>query len=92
MIKGPLFTIGSLSVWPYGLCMGIGIILCFVFLMVTMTKKNFNEEAIDKILIIGAGATAFGVFMAAVVQGIYKAIAGNAVSYTHLTLPTNLWV
>lgn len=85
MINGPLFTIGGLSVWPYGLCMGLGIICCFVFLMVAMTKKNFNDEAIDKILIIGAVATAFGVFMAAVVQGIYNAIAGNGFDLKSMT-------
>lgn len=85
MINGPLFTIGSLSVWPYGLCMGVGIICCFVFLLVTMTKKNYNEEAIDKTLLIGAGATAFGVFMAAVVQGIYNVIAGNGFDLKSMT-------
>ncbi|MGN0807277.1 MAG: prolipoprotein diacylglyceryl transferase [Candidatus Coproplasma sp.] len=85
MINGPLFTIGSLSVWPYGLCMGIGIILCFVFLIVTMTKKNFNEEAIDKMLGIGVFATAFGVFMAAVVQGLYNLIAGKGFDLSSMT-------
>lgn len=85
MINGPLFKIGELSVWPYGLCMGIGIILCFVFLLFTMTKKNYNDEAINKTLLIGAGATAFGVFMAAVVQGIYNAIAGYGFNLESMT-------
>lgn len=85
MINGPLFSIGSLSVHPYGLCMGLGIILCFVFLMVTMSKKNFNDEASDKILFIGAFATAFGVFMSAVVQGIYNAIAGEGFDLLSMT-------
>lgn len=65
--------------------MGLGIILCFVFLMVTMTKKNFNEESIDKILFIGVFATAFGVFMAAVVQGLYNYIDGNGFDLKSMT-------
>lgn len=85
MINGPLFSIGRLHVWPYGLCMGIGIICCFVFLLVTMTKKNFNEEAIDKTLLIGAVSTGFGIFMAAVVQGIYNAIAGRGFNFEGMT-------
>lgn len=85
MINGPLFTIGSLSVWPYGLCMGIGIVCCFVFLYFTMVKKNYNDEAIDKTLIIGACATGFGVFMAAVVQGLYSLIDGKGFSLSSMT-------
>lgn len=85
MINGPLFTIGSLSVWPYGLCMGVGIVCCFVFLYLTMVKKNYNDEAIDKTLVIGACATAFGVFMAAVVQGLYSLIDGKGFSLSSMT-------
>ncbi len=74
MAHGPLFSIGSLHVQYYGLCMAVGIILCFVFLYMTMQKFNYNEEAIDKILIIGICATAFGVFMAMVFQALYDYI------------------
>lgn len=74
MANGPLFSIGSLHVQYYGLCMAAGIILCFVFLYFTMQKFNFNDEAIDKILIIGICATAFGVFMAMVFQALYDYI------------------
>lgn len=85
MINGPLFSIGKLSVYPYGVCMGLGIVFCFVFLMVTMSKKNFDDESTDKILFIGVFATAFGVFMAAVVQGIYNAIAGYGFDLKSMT-------
>ena len=74
MIDGPLFSIGKLHFYPYGMCMALGIILCFVFLMYTFTKRNFNDEAVDKILIIGIGATAFGIFMAMVFQALYDYI------------------
>lgn len=85
MIDGPLFTIGKFSVWPYGLCMGLGIICCFAFLYFTMIKRNFNDEAIDKMLLIGVLSTAFGVFMAAVFQGVYSAIEGNGFSFSAMT-------
>ncbi len=78
MIDGPLFTIFGKGVYPYGICMALGIIACFVFLMFTMTKKNFNDEAIDKMLIIGFGATAFGVFIAMVFQALYDYIEDPA--------------
>lgn len=74
MIDGPLFSIGKLHFYPYGLCMALGIILCFVFLLYTFRHYNFNEEAIDKILTIGIFATAFGVFMAMVFQSMYDYI------------------
>lgn len=63
--------------YPYGLCMAVGIILCFVFLMFTTRKRNFNEEAADKLIFIGIFATLFGILMAAIVQGIYNVIAGG---------------
>lgn len=81
MAKGPLFSIGNLHVQYYGLCMAAGIILCFVFLYFTMQKFNYNDEAIDKMLIIGICATAFGVFMAMVVQALYDYIANPSKGY-----------
>ncbi len=70
----PLFTIGSLEVYLYGICMALGIISCFGFLMYTMWKKNFNDEATDKILLIGVFGTGFGILSAALFQGLYNYI------------------
>lgn len=71
----PIFKIGSLGVYPYGLCMAAGIILCFVFLLLTMKYKKFNGESIDKILIIGVFGTGFGIFAALLFQSVYNYIA-----------------
>ncbi len=71
----PIFTIGSLGVYPYGLCMAAGIILCFLFLLLTMKYKKFNGESIDKILIIGVFGTGFGIFAALLFQSVYNYIA-----------------
>lgn len=74
----PLFTIGSLEVFLYGICMALGIISCFGFLMYTMWKKNFNDEATDKLLLIGVFGTGFGILSAALFQGLYNYIDNPA--------------
>ena len=70
----PLFNIGSVSVYAYGICMAVGIIACFSFLMFTMWKKNFNEEASDKILLIGFVGTGIGIVFAMLFQSVYNYI------------------
>jgi len=54
--------------------MAVGIIACFAFLMFTMWKQNFNEEASDKILIIGFVGTGIGILSAMLFQSIYNYI------------------
>ncbi len=81
MVDGALFKIGSWGVYPYGICMALGIIGCFGFLYFTMTKRNFNEEAIDKMLFLGITATAFGIFMAMVFQAMYDYIAHKSAGF-----------
>jgi len=61
--------------------MAVGILACFGFLLFTMWKKKFNEEATTKILVIGVFATAFGIFMAMVVQSIYNYAANPAAGF-----------
>lgn len=68
-------SIGAPGVYPYGLCMGLGIILCFVFLLITMWKMKFNEASSDVILIIGILGTGFGIFAACLFQATYNYIA-----------------
>lgn len=75
MAHGPLFSIFGVEVYAYGICMAVGIIACFCFLMFTFTKKKFNEESIDKILIIGVLAIAVGLFSAMLFQAVYDYIA-----------------
>ena len=55
--------------------MAVGILACFGFLMFTMWKKKFNEEATDKILFIGLFGTGFGIFSAMLFQATYNYIA-----------------
>ncbi len=76
-----LFGIESMPVWAYGLCMALGLIGCFAFLMFAFEKKNFNDEAIYKILLIGAFAAAFGIFMAMVFQSVYNYIENPAAGF-----------
>lgn len=74
MHPNPLFYIGSHGIYAYGICMAGGIILCFVFLLFAMWKKKFNDEATDKILIIGIFGTSFGIFAAMLFQSLYNYI------------------
>ena len=61
--------------------MAVGIIACFAFLMWAFWFRNFNEEATDKILIIGVLATAFGIFMAMVFQSLYNYIENPSAGF-----------
>ncbi len=69
--RGP----GAPGIYPYGLCMATGIVLCFIFLLITMWKKKFNEDATDKIIVIGIFGTGFGIFAAMLFQSTYNFIA-----------------
>lgn len=71
----PLIEIGSFRIYPYGVCMAVGILACFGFLLYTMWKKKFNEDASDKILFIGLFGTGFGIFSAMLFQATYNYIA-----------------
>ena len=54
-----LFGNKNMGVYAYGICMAVGIVACFAFLLFTMWKKKFNEDATDKILLIVIFVTAF---------------------------------
>ena len=77
-------SMGAAGIYPYGLCLGLGIILCFLFLLFSMWKKKFNEAASDTILIIGVFATAFGFLVAALFQATYNYIADPSAGF-HLS-------
>lgn len=72
---------GASGLYPYGLCMGIGIVLCFAFLLFTMWKKKFNEASSDTILIIGVFGTGFGIFAAMLFQSVYNYIANPSAGF-----------
>ncbi len=65
-----LFEIFGKGVYAYGICMAVGIILCFGFLLFTMWYKKFNETSTNAVLVIGILGTGFGIFMAMLVQSI----------------------
>ena len=74
-------SLGSPGIYPYGLCIAVGIILCFGFLFYTMWKKKFNEASSDTILLIGIFATAFGFLVAALFQATYNYIENPAAGF-----------
>lgn len=78
----PLFEIFGNGVYAYGICMAVGLIACFAFLIFTMWKKKFNDDASTKIVVIGVGGTAFGIFTSMVFQSLYNYIADPSKGFT----------
>lgn len=85
-----ILQIGNFGLYPYGLCLALGLVGCFLFLYTTFVKYNFDEKSIDAILIVGFGATIFGIFMAAVVQGLYGVFNGEPFSLQGMTFQGGL--
>lgn len=77
----PLFKIFGQGVYAYGICMAVGIILCFGFLLFTMWKKKFSDKSTNAVLIIGVFGTAFGIFMAMLVQSILNYAANPSAGF-----------
>ncbi len=82
MYPDSLFEIFGQGVHAYGICMAVGIIACFGFLMFTMWYKKFNEEATDKILLIGLFGTGFGIFTAILFQSFYNWLEDTSKPFT----------
>ena len=74
MINGPLFTIFGLSVYPYGLCIGIGLICCFVLLWNIFKKTGLSDEYTDFVTILGIVSVGGGFLSAALFQAIFNYI------------------
>ena len=74
MFPDPILKIGDLEIYAYGVCMAVGIIACFVFLLWTFWYKNFNEECVDKMIFLGVIATGIGIVFAMLFQSVYNYI------------------
>ena len=61
MHPDPIFTVFGKGVYLYGICMALGLIACFAFLIITMRIKKFNEASSDTIIFIGIFGTGFGI-------------------------------
>lgn len=70
----PLFHIFGLEVHAYGICMAVGILLCFLFLYLTFRREKFNEDASDIILLVGIFAVPIGILFAVLFQNLYDFI------------------
>lgn len=81
MHPDPIFYIFGQGVYLYGICMAVGIIACFGFLVFTMWYKKFSETSSDAILLIGVFGTGFGIFSAMLFQATYNYIANPAAGF-----------
>ena len=85
MYSDALFYVFGRGVYLYGICMAVGIIACFAFLMITMKIKKFSEASSDAVLLIGIFGTGFGLFAAMIFQGIYHLIDTGEFSFGGMT-------
>ncbi|MCD8373151.1 MAG: prolipoprotein diacylglyceryl transferase [Clostridia bacterium] len=76
---------GVYDIYLYGICMAVGIILCFVFLLWTFSYKNFNEKSTDIMLFVGVLATAIGILFAMLFQSVYNYIDSGDWSFGSMT-------
>lgn len=81
MHPDPIFEIFGHGVYLYGICMAVGIIACFGFLIFTMKVRGFNEASADMILFIGIFGTGFGIFSATLFQAVYNYIADPSAGF-----------
>ncbi|MBE7088783.1 MAG: prolipoprotein diacylglyceryl transferase [Clostridiales bacterium] len=75
MYPHAVITIFGQGIYLYGICMALGLITCFVFLMKAFQKQNFNDNSIDVILLVGIFGVVLGLFSAMLFQSIYDFIA-----------------
>ncbi len=59
----------------YNLFLGLGLIVCFLFLWFSLKKAGFNFDAISAIFIVGLFAVSIGIFFAMLFQSVYDFIA-----------------
>lgn len=85
MYPKPLFEIFGRGIYAYGICMAVGIIACFAFLMLTMKYKKFSEASADSILLIGIFGTGFGLLSGILFQGMYNLIDTGKFSMDGMT-------
>lgn len=85
MYSKPIFTIFGQGVYLYGICMAVGIIACFAFLLFTMWYRNFSETSTDAVLLIGIFGTGIGILFAAIFQGVYNVIDGGEFDLKSMT-------
>lgn len=80
-----LFYIFGNGVYLYGICFALGIIACFLFLILTMKFQKFSETSSDAILLIGIVAVGFGVLFGYLFQGFYDFIETGKFTWGGMT-------
>lgn len=69
----------------YGLCIGIGILVCLYIFHTFANKKRLDKKFIDFVEYLAIFAIAFGIFFAAVFQGIYNWIETGKFDLSEMT-------
>ena len=76
MHPDPLFTFNlfgnQIGIYPYGLFIGVGILLCLIVFFVYTKKKNMPERVTDFSFFVAFGAIALGFLCAMLYQAVYN--------------------
>lgn len=75
MHPGPLFSIGSFKVYPYGVCIAMGLIACLIVFFAYTSKMGVNETVQDFVYFVAIFAIALGFLSAKLFQAFYDYLA-----------------
>ena len=74
MIPEPILSIGSFSIYMYGVMIGLGVLGTFIVLFTYGKKCGLGEKFLDFTFYNGIATVAFGFFSAMLFQAIYNYI------------------
>lgn len=77
MFPNPLIEIGNIRIFPYGVCIAIGLIACILAFYSLAKKKGMPEVLKDYVLIIAVIGIGSGFFFAMVFQAFYNWLDGK---------------
>ncbi len=87
MLPDPLFTFNlfghAYSVYMYGVCIAVGIVVCLVVFYLYTKKKNMPDKVQDFIFIVIIIAIALGFLFAKLYQAVYEWIETGTFDFYH---------
>lgn len=72
-----VFNNGTVVVYPYGICIAVGLILCLVAFYILSNKGKVPEKVQDFVFFVFIAAVAIGFFVAMVFQAFYNWLDGK---------------
>ncbi len=77
MYPNPIIEIGNLKIYPYGICIAIGLLACILAFYALAKRKGMPEVLKDYVLIIAVLGIGAGFFFAMLFQAFYNWLDGK---------------